>query len=157
MITARLWDRDGGSLIELLVVITMIAVLTAVGVSTFRASPYTFDGAVTELVSDVRMTRTFAQSRGAHYRLVVLNETTYAIERLLQNEKGTWEPAGTDRRQKSLDFAVRFDSPAGTEIEFDTRGTAKGSDGVQTVSLEERKTGAVRGANVWPSGQVIKR
>ena len=151
-------DRaSGSSLLELLVVITMIAILTAVGVSTFRSSPYVFDGAVTELVSDLRMTRTLAQSRGAHYRLVVLGDGSYAIERLQPNADGVWETARTDRREKTLDFAVRFTSPPGTAVEFDTRGTPVGLERVRMLGLEERKTGAVRGANVWPSGQVIKR
>jgi Tfp pilus assembly protein FimT len=151
-------DRNAGSsLIELLVVITMIAILTAVGVSTFRSSPYAFDGALTALVSDLRMTRTLAQSRGAHYRLVVLSDSTYAIERLQPTGDGLWELARTDRRQKALDFAVRFDSPAGTMVEFDTRGTVIGLESTKRFDVEERKTGAVRGAIVWPSGQVIKR
>ncbi|MGH7803547.1 MAG: pilus assembly FimT family protein [Candidatus Binatia bacterium] len=156
MIRSMQNDDTGSSMIEILVVITMIAILTAVGVSTFRSSPYAFDGAVTELVSDLRMTRTLAQSRGAHYRLVVLNDSTYVIERLVPRD-GIWEPARTDRRSKTLDFAVRLGSPEGTTVEFDTRGTAVGDAVVRTFDLEERKTGAVRGANVWPSGQVIKR
>ena len=149
--------NTGSSLLEVLVVITMIAILTAVGVSAFRSSPYAFDGAVTELVSDLRMTRTLAQSRGSHYRLVVLSDSTYAIERLQPTGEGLWERARTDHRQKALDFAVRFGSPAGTTVEFDTRGTVVGPGRVQIFDLEERKTGAVRSANVWPSGQVIKR
>ena len=149
-------DVRGGSMIELLVVITMIAVLTAVGVSTFRAHPYAFDGALTELVSDVRMTRTFAQGRGAHYRLAILDESTYMIERL-RFVDGAWRPAETDRRRKTLDVSVRFRSAEGTSVEFDTRGMAVNLEGPRTIALEERKTGAVRVTQVFPSGQVIKQ
>ena len=149
-------DVRGSSMIELLVVITMIAVLTAVGVSTFRSHPYAFDGALTELVSDVRMTRTFAQGRGAHYRLVILDESTYMIERL-RFVDGTWRPAEMDRRRKTLDVAVRFRSAEGTAVEFDTRGMPVGLEDTTEIQLEERKTGAVRQAAVWPSGQVIKQ
>lgn len=147
---------SGFSLIELVVVITMIAIVTTLAVSSFRASPYELDASVVELVGDLRLARTWAQSRGAHYHVVIESPTQYAIQRLRVDGGGLWQPDASDRRTKTLPSSVRFATGDGTAVEFDTRGTPVALGAVLRISFEERATGAVKTVAVWPSGQVLR-
>lgn len=148
--------RSGGfSLIELVVVIALIAIVTGLAVSSFRASPYELDTSIAELIGDLRMARTYAQSRGAHYQVVIESPSQYAIERL-RLDGAVWQPDPSDRRTKTLPISVRFVSADGTAVEFDTRGMPVGLGGLLLLNIEETASGAVRGVRVFPSGQVFR-
>ncbi len=147
--------QAGYSLIELMVTVTMIGIVAGIAISHVRPSGYELDAAAARLVADVRLTRASATSRGVHYRLVVNDAATTAIERMREAAHGTWNRDASDVRTTSLPKTVRLATAPGTALEFDTRGRLVGQK--QPVSLDLRaSTGGARRLTVWPSGQVVR-
>jgi Tfp pilus assembly protein FimT len=145
------------SMIELLIAISMIALMIAVAVPRLNRSDLNMPIAVQDLLGNIRMARASAVSRGVHYRVTLAS--SYTIQRLKQNDDGTWDPDGSPAQRGDLPHDISITEGEGSVIEFDTRGLLVSQEedtppDVITVELHDGQHGGDKTIQIWPSGQV---
>ncbi len=156
-------SQRGMTMVELLVTISILAVMIAVAVPKLNKS--VLDLPVTEqnLMGDIRLARANATSRGVHFRVSV-STSSYSVQRLQDNNNdGVWEPdSGFPAQVTEMPPGISLSLADGSSsvLEFTTRGLlADNSDGTpagivtiyihKTLDGDETKT-----VEIWPSGQV---
>ncbi len=73
-------NSNGFTLIELIVVITIISIMAAfISIRSTGTSSFTLNGAIKNLLLDVRLTKTLSMSLSSHYRIVLLS-SSYEIQ-----------------------------------------------------------------------------
>lgn len=155
-----LTSEQGLSLVEVLVAVTILALMVALAVPNFNRSGLNRMNAAESLAGNIRLARANAVSRGARYR-VTLGANSYLIQRLQDDDgDGVWEPDSAFGTQEiELPSGVTITEGASVEIEFTSRGLlAPLSDGtppdvisIYVSSVSENQSEAIE---VWPSGQV---
>lgn len=118
--------QAGWSLLETVVALVILAVLLATVLPYLTATPMNLRADTNDLISNLRLARDLAISRTTHYRVRVVDRTSYALER------GVWNGTGFEfdtERLVRLRQNVRFKSTTGNEqaAEFDSRGRLVGS------------------------------
>ncbi len=152
--------EQGLSLVEVMVAVTILALMIALAVPNFNRSGWNRMNAAESLAGNIRLARANAVSRGARYR-VTLSSHFYLVQRLQDDDgDGVWEPDSAFATQEvELPSGVTITEGASAEIEFTSRGLlAPLSDGtlpdvisIYVSSVSESQSEAIE---VWPSGQV---
>src|SRR5712692_4271871 len=84
--------EQGLSLVEVLVAVTILALMIALAVPNFNRSGLSRMNAAESLAGNIRLARANAVSRGARYR-ITLGSDSYSIQRLQDDDgDGVWEP-----------------------------------------------------------------
>ena len=145
--------QAGFSILELLVVIAIVAILASGAIPRFIAAPATVEAAASALSANLRLSRAQAVGGASHYRVSIVDSTTYTVNRLVL-QGGSWVVDGaTPTLTFTLPGAARFTSAA-TAFEFDTRGTRVGANTVATITLRDSVANRDLNLQVWPSGQI---
>ena len=127
-------DKRGFSLLELLIVCTIIAILIAVGFVSFRSATQRarLTEASTQIVSDLQRVRSAAQryNQNTSFSTTATTVTSYSI--LLNNQTYTYKlPAGT-QLASSTKLNIGYNAPF---------GEVNGAPNVElTVSLQNQPT-----------------
>ncbi len=153
-------ERSGGfSLVELLVILSIVGILVAVAIPTMNRSMLNLSSSVGEFEANVRISRGNATGRGVHYR-ITLHSDYYEIDRL-HLSGGAWvhDPAFS---VQTIHFPPRITitTGAGKSFEFNSRGllhsAVVGTPAAQVdVTMRDSKTSETKSVGVWPSGQII--
>jgi prepilin-type N-terminal cleavage/methylation domain-containing protein len=145
--------QAGFSILELMVVLAIVGVLGGIAVPRFVAAPATVDAAASTLNANLRLSRAQAVGGASHYRLAIVDSTTYTINRLVKQGNSWVVDGATPTRTFTLPRAARFTSAA-TTFEFDTRGTRISANTVATITLRDSVANRNLNIQVWPSGQI---
>src|SRR4051794_29608572 len=87
-------SQRGMSLIELMVTMSVMAIMIAIAVPKLNKSTLNLPVTEQTLIGDIRIARADATSRGVHY-LVSIASSSYSVQRLQDNDKDhVWEPDG---------------------------------------------------------------
>ena len=162
-----LFSNAGATLFELLVTVSVIGVLLGVSVLGIRGTYFDFATSKQRVVNDLRLTRSNANTKGAHFR-VLFGSGSYFIERLQDEDgDGVWDSDPELEPQEinlpdGVGVTLSLFGGGGTDasaVEFDTRGMVVPPDGKMVADLTEiiirdLKTGEAVVVQVWPSGQV---
>jgi Tfp pilus assembly protein FimT len=173
----RLTQTVGSTLLEVISALGITGLVLGLSAMGIKRTLTDVGVSAQAVANDVRKARTYAVTRGAHYR-IVLSSAWYRTDRLQDsNNDGVWEPqqGGTAAPQVNLASGVTMfpntgnstGSGSGTAgvIEFDSRGMVVPSPGgtvpgIMTLTIKgPEATGGGHGAGtlyvyVWPSGQV---
>jgi prepilin-type N-terminal cleavage/methylation domain-containing protein len=156
-------SQRGMSMIELLVTMSILAVMIAVAVPKFNSSMLNLPVAEQTLIADIRMARAHATSRGVHYQ-ISLTSSSYSVQRLQDSDgDGVWN-ADSGFPAQTVDFpsdlSLSFEDGSSAVFEFTTRGLlVDQEDGspaaIVTVYLHDSQDeSATKTVQIWPSGQV---
>lgn len=147
----------GFTLIELVVALTISAIL--VGVAIPRMRPRTVNILATQrlLIATLRLARTNAISKSVHYKVSFPSVTQVQVARLQETAPGSgvWQadaayPAQTITLRPSTSIKATL---VGTSVEFNSRGIALALVGAWQVDALDT-FGVTKSLQVWPSGQV---
>jgi prepilin-type N-terminal cleavage/methylation domain-containing protein len=143
----------GFTLIEVMITTAVIGVLLGISASKMRQRPFSLMEANQQLLADLRQTRSDALTKGDHFRLDVINATTYKEFRL-KLQGGLWVPMSIPVRSRTLPPNVTFTAGVGKSFEFNTRGLLILPGQAASVTLRDNYSGRTKNVTVWPSGQV---
>jgi len=149
----------GFSLVELLVVLSMVGILVAIALPATNRSILNLTSSVGEFEANVRIARGNATGRGVHYRITLYSDH-YEIDRL-HLSGGAWVHDPVFSVQTSyLPPHVTITTGVGQSFEFNSRGllqaAAVGIPAVQVdVAMHDSHTSETKTVGVWPSGQII--
>jgi hypothetical protein len=106
-------------------------------------------------VADLRQARASAITSGVHFRLEVLNETSYQVLRMREDGAGGWEQDGPPRVSRTFEGGIAFGADVEAQgFEFNTRGLLLEPADTVTLLLHDDHTGHDDTVDIWPSGQV---
>jgi len=145
-------DEKGFPLLELMVVVALFSIITAVALPKFGSNPYALWTAQQQLLGDLRMTRSDALMKGDHFRFDVKTASTYEEHRM-QLVGTQWLARDPAVRSRTLPSGVTFTNGVGAQFEFNTRGFMLNPGAATTLTLADSRTGHNRVVTVWPSGQ----
>lgn len=119
-------SEGGFSLVEVVVALVILGILLAAVLPYLTPRPMNLRADTNDLISNLRLARDLAISRTTHYRVRVVDRTSYALER------GDWNGTGfgfVTERLVRLRQNVQFKSTTrnGQAAEFDSRGRLVGS------------------------------
>jgi prepilin-type N-terminal cleavage/methylation domain-containing protein len=130
-------NTSGFTLLELLIVIGMIGVLSAIGfvsVSGLRRG-LALDEASANLNQQIQRARAQSMSTSTVWRVRITDNNTFVLE---QNTSATTTPTWTNRSTVDLPNSMIFSNTAQDTISFSTRGTAEFKNGTGNFSLSNR-------------------
>ena len=112
--------RKGISLIELIIVISIISILLAVATINFNnwTRRYNIEKEVKELYSDLMFIRQQALVTGMNHRANFETANTVVFRRYSSEA----DPDGSVIRRRTVNYPITISDPAEREIEFNTRG-----------------------------------
>lgn len=113
----------GTTVLEIAIVVVVLGLVLALALPYLTPRPMNLRADTNDLVANLRLARDLAISRTTHYRVRVLDCSSYALERGVQRPGGqAWE--FQEERRVSLRQNVRFYGPPceGPAVEFDSRG-----------------------------------
>jgi prepilin-type N-terminal cleavage/methylation domain-containing protein len=153
----RLKSSSGFSILELLTVIGLISILSALTVSRLNQGFATIDGAASELRGNLRLARLKAVAEGYHYRIQLTSSSVYQLSRLLPPTPPATAWTAVDNSQivrtVTLPSNVFFNNIGyPLTYEFDSRGTMISSNALITLILSQ--PGRTLNVFLFPSGQV---
>ncbi len=155
MQTCRHSRQLGFGTIELLVTISIFAVLTAVGLSSIDRRRHDINTTVRRITADFRWARARAVVSGDHFRFHVTSDNSYQIERLAEIN-GNWTVRSVTQRATLPDHIVL--QPATEETDLDSRGVVVYADAADAIPAEwkinDQRFGALRTLTLYPSGQI---
>lgn len=152
---ARARGSRGFGLVELLVSMSLLTILLALGLPHVDTRRQDVNVSLRRIAADVRWARSRALGTGDHFSFHVTGPNTYQIERL-QLAAGTWQVSEVVR-SVTLPTAISIVDFTPSTVEFNTRGVAVfpalASPAPWTPRLLDASFGAERSFAIWPSGQ----
>lgn len=143
----------GYSLIELLSTVAIFGVLAATALPHVDTRRTDLDSTLRQVIADYRWARSRAITSGVHYRIEWTGERSYELQRMRENEDGTWS-AETIAKSVSLPSHL-LGIPDTAAHEFNTRGMMISSPTQTFIALYDGAFNYVsRTIAIWPSGQV---
>jgi len=153
---APIRDNHSVTLVELVVSLTVTALALTFSVSRLSARPYFLTADHMEMAANFRVAREYAQSRTSAYRVRIVSQRCYVVDRGHYNPSlGTWEFPVTDRTvdlRGDVEFA--FDN-VGRSAQFDTRGWLVGSS--VTFTMQDSSRSETRDVVVYRTGIIDRR
>ena len=131
MLRLNLLRRRGGfTLVEILVVITIIGILSAIAVPNWSTllPTYALNGAARQVQSELQKTKSRAVSENTNYRLV-FSSTGYSIER---DTGSGWQSTGEN---KPLPDGISLAGTSDMTLGFTSRGTSSDTTNDKIVKL----------------------
>jgi prepilin-type N-terminal cleavage/methylation domain-containing protein len=144
----------GFSIIELLAAFAIFGVLAAVAAPSIQRRPYALWEARTTLLGDLRRTRANALTKGDHFRLDVLSNSSYTVSRMQLDAGGAWVPINPPIITRTLPPTIMITTGVGNGFEFNTRGLMVNPSWAQTLNVYDVDRGLNKWVTVYPSGQV---
>jgi len=149
------WRQRGFGTIELLVTISIFAILTAVGLSSIDRRLHDINTTVRRITADFRWARARAVVSGDHFRFHVTGDHSYQIERLSEIN-GAWSLRSVTQKTTLPDHIVL--QPATDETDIDSRGVVVYDNLADAVparwQVNDERFGALRTLTLYPSGQM---
>lgn len=143
----------GVSLVELVVALTIFAVLLIAVLPYLSPRPMHLRADTNDLVSNLRLARDLAISRTTQYRIRVVDRTSYALERR-DSQSGQWTTERLIRLREGVQFARTTRPEQG--VEFNSRGRTPAAAVVLPFTLEDDR-GNQRSVVVSPTGGVSEQ
>lgn len=149
-------DGAGHTLIEMVVVLSILAIMAAYAVPEYRASRVHINNTQRLLLANLRLARTNAISKSVHYQVAFPSATQMQVSRMVENPpgSGTWQVDTTNVQTIPLPTSTQVKSTVvGTVYEFNARGITVNLSMPQQIDLQD-SFGLTKSIQVWPSGQV---
>ncbi|MBI4515895.1 MAG: prepilin-type N-terminal cleavage/methylation domain-containing protein [Deltaproteobacteria bacterium] len=149
----------GYTLIEILVTMSVMAVMAAIALPHFDSRRLEINNAQRLLIANLRQARFNAISKSIHFQVSFPQNDHVVVSRMKENPagSGTWEVDTTEPtnvQTTSLPAGTTVKSAAvGTTIEFNSRGIVLNMNTAKQVDVQDT-FGVTRSLQVWPSGQV---
>jgi prepilin-type N-terminal cleavage/methylation domain-containing protein len=148
----RAYSRERGlTLIELLVTVSIAAVLLGVAIPHMSRDRNNAWTAQIQFLGDMRRTRTDSLTKGDHFQLAMTGPNSYTVYRM-RFQAGGWI-RGAAVLNRTLPRNITFGTVQGP-FEFDTRGLLVTPNATTAVAMNDSYTGHTKGVQVWLSGQV---
>lgn len=145
----------GFSLIELLVAVSIFAVLAAMGLPHFDARRQDIQTITRQVVADYRWARTRAITSGDHFAIEWLNPQRYQVQRLKQSPAGSWTVNTVVKEVMLPDhIATMWWWPS--KHEFNTRGMMISATYPLWQLLWDEQFNGYHLLTLYPSGQVYE-
>jgi|GEM_PF-2945389 len=145
-ITERDGQRRGFSTLELVLALALLALALVILVPRLSPRPLYLTADAQELAANLKVARSFAQSRSTHYQVRVASSTQYVVERG-ELVGSVWTFPVTERTV-TLRPGIAFSAAdVGKAVSFDSRGRVVGSEVTFTL---------VDGARGWTRPVVVR-
>lgn len=156
-------DMRGFNLIELVVAMSLAAILTGIAIPRWNAQRMQIQTAHRQTIAALRLARTNAITKSIHYQVQFIDTTHIQVSRMMESPvgSGTWVVDSTDVKTQVLPNKTSFSSGAvPNRVEFNSRGlTVTNTLPTPTGALAPQVTvqdtfNRTRSVQVWPSGQI---
>jgi prepilin-type N-terminal cleavage/methylation domain-containing protein len=149
----RVTSHMGYTLIELLAVVAIFGILTAMGLPHIDTRREDINSAVNQLIADARFARSRSIATGTHFAFVWKDYQHYEVDRLKEDvTTGTWSLDSVSKQVELPEYLFVWWVPG--DLEFNTRGMLYGESDTVWVGMWDSKFGGFREVSIWPSGQV---
>jgi len=153
--SSRTMNQRGVGVVELLVTLTIIAILAGISLTSFDSRRYDINTTVRRITADFRWARARAIVSGDHFGLRVTSGNTYQIEHL-EETNGTWMVKSVVKRTAlPSNIAISF---AKDLTELDSRGIVvfggPSTAAPMSWSVTDDQFAANRTLTLYPSGQL---
>ncbi len=157
--TKRVESSAGFTLVELLIGVSIFAVLALAGLPHVDRRREDLNTSVQRVVADMRFARSRSITSGEHYAVKWTGAHAYEVQRLFMNSAGEWE---LDRVERTvllpdyISFSLGESEGAGGVdlLEFNTRGMLISSPEPLWPVMSDLLHDVERTFSVWPSGQI---
>lgn len=153
--TQRMAGQRGYSLIEVLTAVAIFGVLAAAGLPHLDTRRQDIQTVTKQVIGDYRWARNRAITSGAHFAVEWMNDQTYQIVRMKQDNNGDW---AADQIVKTVSLPSQISTmwwwP--DTHEFNTRGMMISSTWPLFQLLWDDQYTAYHVVSLWPSGQIYE-
>jgi prepilin-type N-terminal cleavage/methylation domain-containing protein len=149
------WRVRGYSVIELMVTVTVVAILMGIAVPLWKASSLNIVTARRMVVANLRLARANAITKSIHYQVSFATDPgSVKLSRMLPPTPPatTWTVDTTKVQTSALPKSTQTSTPS-VVVEFNTRGMVANSSTMTLITLTD-SFGHTKSLQVWPSGQV---
>jgi prepilin-type N-terminal cleavage/methylation domain-containing protein len=153
--TKRFASRDGYTLVELLVGVTIFGILAALGLPHVDSRRQDLNTAVKQTVGDIRLARSRAITTGDHFCIEFVDTNNYKVRRM-EEAAGAWVPTTVIKTGQLPSHIQYVTSPGSELIEFNTRGMMVSSTQPIWPTIWDTIHSGGHQLSIWPSGQVYE-
>jgi prepilin-type N-terminal cleavage/methylation domain-containing protein len=152
--TARTFGVSGYSLAEMMVTLSIMAVVTAIAVPRWNAGRMNILAARRIVIANLRLARANAITKSLHYQVSFPDGGHVSLSGMLQSPagSGTWVVDTTKVQTSALPAGTQVPAVS-TRVEFNTRGMVVNASTMTQISVTDSFSGT-KSLQVWPSGQV---
>jgi Tfp pilus assembly protein FimT len=147
----------GYSLIQVVVTLSLVAILGAIAVPKWKATQMNIVTARRLVLATLRLARTNAITKSIHYQVSFPSDMGHiTLSGMLQSPAGSgiWVVDQTKVQTTALPASTQVAaSSQAITVEFNTRGMVVNSTAVVQINLTDA-FGLTRSLKVWPSGQM---
>jgi prepilin-type N-terminal cleavage/methylation domain-containing protein len=149
------WGVRGQSLIELMVTLSIVAIVLRIGLPMWKASSMNIMTARRMVVANLRLARANAITKSLHYQV------SFAADKGSVKLSGmapptppatTWAVDTTKVQTSAFPKSTQV-STSSVVVEFNTRGMVANSSTMTLISITD-SFGNTKSLQVWPSGQI---